>query len=305
MKEAKALNSELMAEYAAVRDGGVGLIDLSARGRIGVSGSEAVQFLNGLVSNDVKALGEDRWMAATFPNVQGRLLAAVRMIRRGEEILIDTEASLREKVSKIIERFTLAGDFRVKDLTDEISMISLQGRGASKLVELISAPIPATHTGEEGFDLLIDTAQKPVVWQRLVDAGAKPISEETLEILRVEAGIPRYGVDMDDSNVVPETNLDDAVSYTKGCYLGQEIIVRIAHRGHVAKKLTRLRFAEDVKVEPGAVIKSEEGKEIGRVTSAVFSPRATATVGLGYVRYEYLQAGTKVFVGDFVAEIES
>jgi folate-binding protein YgfZ len=304
MKEAKALDSELMAEYAAVRDGGVGLIDLSARGRIGVSGSEAVQFLNGLVSNDVKVLSEDRWMVATFPNVQGRLLAAVRMLRRGEEILIDTETSLREKVLKIIERFTLAGDFKVKDLTEEVSMISLQGRGAGKLVESMSNVIPANHTGEDGFDLLIDAAEKTALWQRLVDAGATPVSAETLEILRVEAGIPRYGVDMDESNVVPETNLDDAVSYTKGCYLGQEIIVRIKHRGHVAKKLTRFRFEEDVKVEPGAAIKSEDGKEIGRVTSAVFSPRAGATVGLGYVRYEYLSPGTKVLIENVPALIQ-
>ncbi len=304
MKEAKALDSELMAEYAAVRDGGAGLIDLSSRGRISVSGSEAVQFLNGLVSNDVKALGEDRWMAATFPNIQGRLLAAVRMLRRGDEILIDTEAILREKVLKIIERFTLAGDFRVKDLTNEISLISLQGRNASRLVEPMSNVIPATHTGEEGFDLIVDTARKDELWQRLVDAGATPISDATLEVLRVEAGIPRYGVDMDESNVVPETNLDDAVSYTKGCYLGQEIIVRIAHRGHVAKKLTRLRFAEGANVEPGAAIKSEDGKEIGRVTSAVFSPRAGSGIGLGYVRYEFLAAGTQVYVENSPAIIQ-
>src|SRR5918996_1992449 len=121
MKEAIATDSEVMAQYAAVRDGGVGLIDLSARGRISVSGSEAVMFLNGLISNDLKTLGENRWMPAAFPNVQGRLLAAVRVIRRANDLLLDTEAITREKVLKIIERFTLAGDFKVKDLTEEIS----------------------------------------------------------------------------------------------------------------------------------------------------------------------------------------
>src|SRR5215216_819293 len=104
-----AADNELMAEYAAVRDGGVGLIDLSTRGRISVSGSEAVMFLNGLITNDLKTLGENRWMPAAFPNVQGRLLAAVRVIRRADDILLDTEAATREKVIKIIERFTLAG----------------------------------------------------------------------------------------------------------------------------------------------------------------------------------------------------
>src|ERR1044071_5423509 len=133
MKEVRALDSKLMAEYAAVRDGGVGLIDLSARGRISVSGSEAVMFLNGLITNDMKTLGENRWMSAAFPNVQGRLLAAVRVIRRRDDFLLDTEAATREKVLKIIERFTLAGDFKVADLTNNTRQISFQGRGASEL----------------------------------------------------------------------------------------------------------------------------------------------------------------------------
>jgi len=101
---------------------------------------------------------------------------------------------------------------------------------------------------------------------------------------------------MDETNVVTETNLDDAVSYTKGCYLGQEIIVRIKHRGHVAKKLTGLRFESDRPIEAGAVIRSTDEKEIGRVTSATFSPALGTTVGLGYVRYEYLTPGTPVVV---------
>jgi folate-binding protein YgfZ len=302
MKEALAIDSKAMAEYAAVRDGGVGLIDLSARGRISVSGSEAVMFLNGLITNDLKTLEENRWMPAAFPNVQGRLLAAVRVIRRADDLLLDTEAATREKVIKIIERFTLAGDFKVKDLTHEIRQISLQGRRAAEIVGKIfglrDLPrdgvwqnddvtiIRATHTGEDGFDVI----------GALPAFEATPVSEAVAEILRIEAGIARYGVDMDETNVVTETNLDDAVSFTKGCYLGQEIIIRIKHRGHVAKKLTGLRFETDRVIEEGAVIKSTEEKEIGRVTSAAFSPRLGTVVGLGYVRYEQLAPGTKVVV---------
>ncbi|HEY0365567.1 MAG TPA: glycine cleavage T C-terminal barrel domain-containing protein, partial [Pyrinomonadaceae bacterium] len=102
--------------------------------------------------------------------------------------------------------------------------------------------------------------------------------------------------------VIPETNLDDAISYTKGCYVGQEIIVRIKHRGHPAKKLTGLRFETDQQIEPGAIIRSKENQEIGRVTSAVISPRL-GSVGLGYVRYEYLSEGTQVVVGDGIEAI--
>jgi folate-binding protein YgfZ len=106
---------------------------------------------------------------------------------------------------------------------------------------------------------------------------------------------------MDETNVVLETNLDDAISYTKGCYLGQEIIVRIKHRGHVAKKLTGIRF--DQSVESGAAITSEDGKEIGRVTSTTYSPRLESHIALGYVRYEYLAAGTKVKAGEVAGTV--
>lgn len=310
MSEARATDNNLMMQYAAVRDGGVGSIDLSSRGRISVSGSEAVMFLNGLITNDMKTLAENRWMPAAFPNVQGRLLAAVRVIRRANDILLDTEAMTREKVLKIIERFTLAGDFKIRDITSESALISLQGRGASALLEQITLPadttvIPATHTGEAGFDLIVSEAEKDSVLQTLTAEGAVAVSKEVEEILRIEAGVARYGVDMDETNVVTETNLDDAVSYSKGCYLGQEIIVRIKHRGHVAKKLTGLRFESDQPIEAGAAIKSADGKEIGRVTSATFSPELGTTIGLGYVRYEYLAPDTPILVNNVAGSVQS
>jgi folate-binding protein YgfZ len=303
MNEATAIDNDLMTEYSAVRDGGVGLMDLSTRGRISVSGSEAVMFLNGLITNDLKTLDENRWMPAAFPNVQGRLLAAVRVMRRGQDFLLDTDAVTREKVLKLIERFTLAGDFKVADVTQDISLISLQGRRATEIVESMNRElitiVPATHTAEQGFDLIVSAERKRSLWQTLVDSGATPVSDEVQEILRIEAGIARYGRDMDETNVVTETNLDDAVSYTKGCYLGQEIIVRIKHRGHVAKKLTGLRFGTGYPIEAGSVIKSPDDKEIGRVTSTTFSPKLQTTVGLGYVRYEHLAPGIPIRVSDF------
>lgn len=305
MSEVRTTDRNLLIEYKAVREGGVGLLDLSTRGRITVSGSEAVMFLNGLITNDMKTLGENQSMLAAFPNVQGRLLAVVRVIRRANDFLLDTEAATREKVIKILERFTLAGDFKVADVTNDSALISLQGRRANAVVEKISADgitvVPATHTAEAGFDLIVSEEQKDSLWQTLMAEGATPVSPEVEEILRIEAGIARYGIDMDETNVVTETNLDDAVSYTKGCYLGQEIIVRIKHRGHVAKKLTGLRFETDQPIAAGATIRSTDDKEIGRVTSATFSPTFERTVGLGYVRYEYLTPGTPVVVAGVAA----
>lgn len=307
----------MMSEYETVREGGAGLIDLSARGRIRVGGSEAIMFLNGLITNDMKTLAENRWMPAVFPNVQGRLIAAVRVARGSESFLIDTDAASHEAVLKTISRFTLAGDFRVTDLTSETGLLTIQGQGAAEVVEKVfgvsisdlprdgvaeiewqNSPLTilrATHTAEDGFDVVIDSAHLVQLRQALIDAGAQPVGEETLETLRIEAGIARHGRDMDETTVVVETNLDDAVSYTKGCYIGQEIIVRIKHRGHVAKKLTGLRFETDGKIE-GTAIKSTDDKEIGRLTSTTFSPKLGQTIGLGYVRYEYLSPGTNVKV---------
>ena len=309
-----------MTEYEVIKDGGAGLIDLSSlRGRIRVSGSEATMFLNGLITNDVKNLAQNRWMPAVFPTVQGRLIGAVRVIRGNEpSFLIDTETASHEAVLKTVSRFTLAGDFKVADITSETALLSVQGEKAADVVEKVFgiSDLPdngvvekggvtivrASHTGENGFDIIAASSQKAELQQALEAAGAQAIGEDTFEILRVEAGIARFGQDMDESNVVPETNLDDAVSYTKGCYVGQEIIVRIKHRGHPAKKLTRLRFETDQQVEPGAVIRSTDNQEIGRVTSAVISPRL-GSIGLGYVRYEYLADGTRVVVGDGIEAI--
>ena len=311
----------MMTDYEAVREGGAGLIDLSsARGRIRVSGSEAIMFLNGLMTNDMKTLAANRWMPAVFPTVQGRLIGAARVIRGSEpSFLIDTETASHDAVLKTISRFTMAGDFKVSDVTAETALLTVQGQIAGEVIEKVfetsASEIPAngvletqwqdlpatiiraTHTGENGFDIIVDSSRKAELLQALETAGAQPVSDDTLEILRVEAGIARFGRDMDESNVVPETNLDDAVSYTKGCYVGQEIIVRIKHRGHPAKKLSGLRFETDVQIESEAIIRSTENKEVGRVTSAVISPRM-GSIGLGYVRYEYLAEGTRVVVGE-------
>lgn len=316
------------AEYDAVREGGVGLIDLSSRGRFLVGGSEAVQFLNGLITNDMKTLEESRWMPAAFPNVQGRLIASVRVMRFENVVsdrnvcpgfMLDTEPFTHERVLQTIERFTLAGDFRVTDVSEQTAHLSLQGPQAEKLVEklfgedtaqlrtdgLVQAlwqetevtVIRSTHTGADGFDLIVKVEDAARMWDALRAAGAQPVGHNVLERLRIEAGIPRYGVDMDETNVVTEAALDDAVSYTKGCYVGQEIIARIKYRGHVAKKLAGLVFEGDLKTEAGAIITTSDDKEIGRITSVTFSPRLKKTIALAYLKYDYLAAGTEVRVG--------
>lgn len=312
-------------EYAAVREAGAGLSDLSSRGRMLVSGTEAVQFLNGLITNDMKTLAVNQWMPAAFPNVHGRLIASVRVAHLKDEgadkkicptFLIDTEAATHETVRKNIERFTLAGDFRVSDVTGQTAQISVQGKKAAELVRSVLGEavaviesngvcvideitvVRATHTAEDGFDLIVNADEANSLWEALQNAGARPVGYEALETLRIEAGVPRYGIDMDETNVVTETGLDEAVSYTKGCYVGQEIIARIKYRGHVAKKLSGLLFEQMVEAEAGATVKSTDGKEIGRITSITYSPGLQRTIALGYLKYDYLASGTSVKVGD-------
>ena len=305
------LNSK---EYSAVRDGGAGLVDLSARGRILVSGSEAVMFLNGLITNDIKSLAVDTWMPAAFLNVQGRVLAVIRVLHRADGFLIDTEPATHDKVVQMLDRFTLAGDFRVTDLSAETATFSVQGAQAAAVTTVAVGEdvsnldgsgvmkthsnnltvMRASHSGEDGFDLFVDAAAVGSLQQRLIHAGAQEVSESVAEVLRIEAGIPRYGVDLDDTTIISETNLDEAISFTKGCYLGQEIVIRIKHRGHVAKKLTGLVSDAEVSIESGAKILSVDEKEIGRVTSSTFSPQLNRTIALGYVKYDYLAAGTEV-----------
>lgn len=316
----------LLAEYDAVRGGAAGLIDFSAHGRLRLAGAEVVAFLNGLITNDVKALAAETWMPAIFPNVQGRLIAVVRILRTGDEFIVDTDAPTAARVRANLERFTLAGDFRVRDVTDETALISVQGVQAARIVaralgadddtenNIINLArqvvlttswrdatlhiIRATHTAEDGYDIFAP-AQKTAssLREALTAAGAVMIEAETLELLRIEAGVPRYGVDIDDHTIALETALDDAISFTKGCYLGQEIIARIHWRGHVARRLTGIVFddaADHDRVKGGDKIISADGKDIGRLTSTVFSPHLARRIGLAMLKYDYLSAGTEV-----------
>jgi folate-binding protein YgfZ len=324
VSEQLEISRDAMTEYRAVREGGAGLIDLGTRGRLNVSGSEAVQFLNGLITNDVKTLAAGAWMHAAFPNVQGRLLASVRVLHRADGFLFDTEAATREAVLKTLERFTLAGDFRVTDLTDELRCVSLQGARAAEIMASVLgeeaasvarvlvadvvwsghavAVIRATHTGEDGYDLFVNASAEKALRDALTEAGAQPVGSEALEILRIEAGQPRFGIDLDETNVVLEAGQDEAVSFTKGCYIGQEIIARIHWRGHVAKRLAGLVLDEAGAIRRDDRVRSAEGKEIGRITSAAFSPRLNRTVALGLIKYDFLADGTEATVVSDEAE---
>lgn len=309
-----------LRECQAVRSQ-LGLFDLCDRGLLRFTGPDRVSYLQGMVSNDVKTLREGKGVYAAILDVQGKILADVRIFCAGESFLLDLHASLKEKILAHLNRYLIADEVEISDLTDQYGIVSLQGPQTSALLdELVSqSQIPAedldhsmvhikgadcrlircSHTGEEGCDLLAETKDLLPIASLLQETGKKYslqwVGTQAQNILRIEAGLPRYGVDMDENNLLLETGMDRAVSFQKGCYLGQEVVERVRSRGHVNKKLVGLILEGDTVAGHDDVIRAGE-KEVGRITSAVFSPALNRPLALGYVHRDYLQPGTHLSV---------
>lgn len=299
-------------EYQAVRNS-VGVVDLSNRGRIEITGKNKVQFLHNLVSNDVKALQVGNGIFAAFLNMRGHVLSDCFIYMLENSILLDLPTSTREKIYYHLEKYSPAGEFNVTDITEATSLLSLQGPHSRpllnklgvttnlqelQLAEVLIADCRLTavkhsRTGEEGYDLFIANENISTVFQALLKAGAKAVGLKAFDLLRIEAAVPEYGVDMDEEIILLETGLETAVSYTKGCYLGQEPIARIHHRGRdqTAKRLAGLVISgEDVPATKSKVF-NKDGKEIGHITSAGFSPILNQVVALAYLKRNNFTVG--------------
>jgi len=310
------MNTNLLNEYNVVRENGVCFYERK-RGLIEVSGKEAVQFLNGLITNDAAKLEENKQMLAAFPNAQGRLLAVVRVLRIKDKFLFETEAETYEKVLKNLQRFTFAGDFFVEDLSEHFSCISLHGNGLSnfkykipeenEIIEIDFRGIKILSIKSfrsNGIDIFVPQTQiQEDLVEELLNFGAIKINEETQEVLRIENGVPKYGVDMDETTIVPELGIENLISYNKGCYIGQEIIARIHFRGHIAKQLTGLILENEA--QPNDELKSRDGKNAGKITSVTFSPKLEKFIALAFVRYDYLAEGTELKVNDTTATVKN
>jgi folate-binding protein YgfZ len=295
------MNSTDRLHYNYIRSGEAGFYE-QRRGLIAVHGGEAIQFLDGLISNDVKTLEDGGRMSAAFPNAQGRLLAMIRVVRQGDRFLIETEDATRQKVFDNLFRFTMAGDFFVEDLSEEYSFVKV----FDKSFIPITPPFTEFDT-KYGADYFVHSEDAPDFLGELKYFGAAEISDVLFETLRIENGIPIYGVDMDENTIVPELGIDEMISYTKGCYIGQEIVARIHFRGHVAKRLSGIKLAAPATdagdLQAGRELLSKEGKNAGRVTSVTISPKLQTAIGLAYVRYEHLSAGTELLAGDTPVEV--
>jgi tRNA-modifying protein YgfZ len=289
-------------KYNHVRSGGLGFYR-QKRGLVAVWGKEAVQFLDGLISNDMKTLEDGQQMLAAFPNAQGRLLALVRVLRQGDRFLFETEEATREKAFDNLFRFTFAGDFFVEDLSESYRYFEVFGTRS----EPGAVATGFLFTSAESIRFFIPADSADAFRDELMAANAVEVPDDVYETLRIENGIPKYGVDMDETTIVPELGLDGLISYTKGCYIGQEIIARIHFRGHVAKRLTGLTLSEPPAAAGGEVVgaelRTQDGKNAGRVTSATFSPKLDKTIALAFVRYDYLAEGYELVAGDQIATV--
>lgn len=281
-------------------------IDLSNRGRLCLLGADRAAFLHGQVTNNVKDLAPGQGCYAALADHKAKLQAVLNIYNLGEELLLDFDPGLTDKVIARLEKFIIADDVQIVDASSAFGLLTLirddawQNQGLNRFEIKQSGDSYVARTPRFGIDCtdIYHLRNNPPIIRNF-----QPASEEMLETLRIENGVPRFGVDMLEGSLVPESLGENAISYTKGCYIGQEVIARIRTYGQVAKALRQLRF------DPGAAIPKagdkieHEGKEVGHVTSAVFSPRFQRPIALGYVRKECNAPGARVFVNGAEAEI--
>ena len=312
------LSEKSALEYKAVREG-VGWYRLTLEeSAFEMFGKDTVSFLHGMVSNDIKSLKEGSGCYAACLTSTGKVLSDLRVYVLSNRLLILLPQKEKKKVLEHFEKFIFVEEVLFKDLERELNLFSVQGPLARKVIsDLLGKPlqlsnyehalfqigeislriIGATHTGEEGFDILASPKDSSrfcgLLREKGKSYGIQEISEETLEVLRIEASIPRYGMEMDESTILLEAGLEHAVSFAKGCYLGQEVIARIKHIGHVNRQLSGLILSGSAS-KGDAVLYNE--KEAGHVTSACYSPAVSSYVALAILRREITLPKTPVIV---------
>jgi folate-binding protein YgfZ len=289
---------------------GCGLLDRSERGKLALTGSQAKEFLQGQVSNDVEALESGQGCYAAFLTPKGKMLGDVRILDTGEELLLDTERMALQELFNMIRLFSIGYDVQLHKRTLERGLVSLIGPRADKVAGVPDLPsVEHAHVAiglgrairtDVGIDVLCDSADTAGVISTLTDAGAVVVSEEVAEIRRIERGRPRYGVDLDDTVIPQEAGLNErAVSFTKGCYVGQETVARLYYRGKPNRHLRGLRLSA-ASCAGDQVVLGE--KVLGNISSVAQSPEL-GPIALALVRRE-AEPGATVSVGPHGATAE-
>ena len=275
------------------------------RGRVRLTGPDARTFLHALVTNDIMALEPGTGCYAALLTPQGRMITdmTVRMTAP-DSLLLAVPSDAAAPLAARLDKSIFAEAVEVEDVSASTAQFSIVGPAAAEAVAGIAVDGMVTWSSDElglpGIDLVVPALEARRVAE-LVARSAAPLSPEARTVLRVEAGRPEFGVDMDTDTIPLEANLlDRAISTTKGCYVGQEVIIRVLHRGggRVAKRLVRLRFDGDAPPPVEGSTLFADTREIGRVTSAVWSPREGAPIALGYVHRDFAQDGTEIRLAD-------
>jgi folate-binding protein YgfZ len=291
---------------------GAGLVDPIWTGRLLLSGADRRAYLQGLLTNDINALSSGTGCYAAMLNAQGRMLTDMHVFELGNAVLLTVPAAVTPAIRAHLDRFIFSEDVHVQDASESLAQIGVYGPLAREAIAgaTLEGPglvvISDDEPGVDGFDVFADRALAAGVRERLVQAGAVPVALPDVETVRVESGRPRWGADMDSDTIPLEAGIDErAISRTKGCYVGQEVIVRVMDRGHgrVARRLVGLTFDPAAGIpQPGAHVSSGD-REIGRVTSAVWSPALARPIALGYVHRDFVEPGTTVSVSGVPAVV--
>jgi folate-binding protein YgfZ len=312
---------DVRAEFQALLSG-CGLYDLSGRAKIAVTGGDRVRWLNGMVSNNVRDLAPGHGVYAFMLNAQGRIQADLYVYQRGDSLLVDTERGQRDKVLQLFERYIIADDVEIADISNNLTALGVSGAQAEFVLRKAGIQFPdlaplelcsptcdcacgcvqcTLVRGDDStgtsYEVWLAPDKLRATWDALVAAGATAVGADALELRRISLGIPRYGVDIRERNLPHETGQTRALNFTKGCYLGQEIVERIRSRGAVHRQFGAFDV-EGGLPEAGAKILADE-KQVGEITSSAILPLAGGDrpVALGYLRSEAaakdLHAGTE------------
>jgi aminomethyltransferase len=316
------------AEYRALRES-VGLIDKNYRAYLSFTGPDRVRYLNAILTNDIKGLQENHGNVSLFLNPQGHIQAEIETHARPEELFCVSFAMIRERLVPALDKYIIMDDVTLTDRTPEYGTVALEGPKAAGVVEQLTGArlqelgelesrevlvsgitcrlVRRTPGSNPTGELLLAREHLQPVWRILQGAveaqGGRPVGYKALNSLRLEQGIPWYGYDFGEKQIPHEAGLENShISYTKGCYTGQEIVERVRSRGQVNRVRVSLRFAGPERPTANTPLLSE-GKEVGYVTRTGFSPMLDASIGMGYVRREASAPGTALQCGDTQANV--
>jgi folate-binding protein YgfZ len=315
------------AEYRAACESALAL-DRTHRGRIRVSGRDRETFLHNMLSNDVRTLSPWAGIPAVFLTSKGKLVTDLLLFKLEDSMVAELERERVEPFRRALDRYVVSEDVALEDLAGKAASFSLEGPEASSILggllrrpraeldglphlhvtrgEIFGAPLTVTAQRREltpRYDVSAPFERAAGILEGVLEGGARLGGELVAEARRVEAGRPRFGIDMDESHFPLEAGLDEAINFQKGCYIGQEYVVRLAHRGHLNRKLVGIRVAGMTPPAAGSPV-WWQGNEVGAVTSSAPSPAFGCALALAYVKREAFEPGTRVTVsGGVEAEV--